>query len=203
MTLRATVCLFALLVASAPAVASPWNEIGDAGSLPASAQTTAGSGPLTSIQGRLATDIDQDVYCIRVTDPAAFQAVLTCVAFSGNDLWLFDAAGVGVAHNDACSGGQTNVGSPLVTTGGLYYLAVSPSADDALNGALPIWNPPSASGQRSPDGPGAPGPISGWSNAGVVSNFNNYTIQLSGASFCDPATPAQPLTWGRVKTLYR
>lgn len=203
MTLRAAACVFALLLASSSAEAATWTEIGDAGNLPSGAQSTAGTGALTSIQGHLDNNLDQDMYCIRVTDPVNFRAFLNCVAISDNDLWLFDAAGLGVAHNDACSGGQTNVGAPLVTTAGLYYLAVSPSGDDALNGASPIWNPPFVSGQRSPDGPGAPGPISGWSNAGVVSNFNNYTIQLTGAAFCDPATPAMPFSWGRVKSHYR
>jgi hypothetical protein len=197
----ATTCVLLSLASTSPA--ATWTESGDAGSLPSSAQVTAGNGPLTMIQGTLSSNADQDVYCIRVTDPTLFTASLQCVAFADNDVWLFGSTGLGVAHNDGCTGGQTHVGTPLVTTAGLYYLAVSPSGDDAMNGASPIWNPPSASGQRAPDGPGAPGPISGWSNAGVVSNFNNYRLQLAGAAFCDPATPTIAESWGRLKKIYR
>ncbi|HYM82415.1 MAG TPA: hypothetical protein VEY91_13515 [Candidatus Limnocylindria bacterium] len=202
MMLRTSVFSVALLLCASSAPAAPWFEIGDAGNLPASAQTTIGAGALTVIQGTLAANNDQDMYCIRVSDPQAFVASLNCVAFDNNDLWLFDVAANGVRGNDGCTGGQTNVG-PGVTLAGTYYLAVSPSGDDALNGAAPIWNPPSVGTQRSPDGAGAPGPVSGWSNAGVVSSFNNYTIQLAGCAFCDTATPATSDTWGRLKLIYR
>lgn len=202
MTLRAIACSFVLLFAASSAMAATWTEVGDAGNLPATSQVTVGTGPLTTIQGTLSSNSDQDTYCIQVTDPANFRAYLNCVAFTDNDLWIFSGS-TGVALNDGCTGGQTFVGAPLVTTAGTYYLAVSPSGDEAMNGAMPIWNPPSAAGQRSPDGTGAPGPISAWSNTGAVSSFNNYTIQLIGATFCDTATPADAKTWGRLKTIYR
>lgn len=202
MTLRATLCSLALLLAPSFATGQTWNEVGDAGNLPSSAQVTAGNGPLTSIKGTLSGNADQDMYCIVVSDPPNFRAILNCVVIADNDLWIFSGT-TGVAHNDGCAAGQTFVGTPLVTTAGSYYLAVSPSGDDAMNGSSPIWNPPSASGQRSPDGTGAPGPITGWSNAGTVSSFNNYTIQLTGALFCEAVTPASMDTWGRLKLLYR
>jgi hypothetical protein len=203
MTLRAAACVLTLLIASSPAAAATWTEVGDAGNLPSSAQSTAGTGALTQIQGHLDNNLDQDVYCIRIPDAQNFSAQIICTSFADNDVWLFNAAANGVALNDACAFSQTIVGTPLVPSAGLYYLAVSPSGDDAMNGTLPIWNPPSASGQRAPDGPGAPGPISGWSNAGTVSNNNNYTILINGGEFCDPATAVFPLSWGRVKTFYR
>jgi len=197
--------VLALALTPALAAAATWSEIGDAGNTIAGAQTTAGTGPLTAIQGQLVTDLDVDLYCIRVTDPAQFSASLACVEFSNNDLWLFDAAGLGVAHNDGCTGGQTNVGTPLVTTPGVYYLAISPNHSEAWNAANnPIWMPGPAGMQRSPDGPGAPGPLVSWGGPGVVSNFNNYTVQISGgATFCEVATPVTASTWGRTKTLYR
>jgi len=202
--MRTLIVAAALALVPSFAAAAAWTEIGDAGDSIAGAQTTAGNGPLTSIQGQLLTDTDQDVYCIRVTDPAQFNASLSCVTFSNNDLWLFDASGLGVSHHDGCQGGQTNVGTPLVTTAGVYYLAISPSGADALNpSSSPIWAPAAQGTQRAPDGPGAPGPLAGWGGAGVVSNFNNYTVQISGAAFCDPATPVARSTWGRTKTLYR
>lgn len=201
LTLALTVVL---VLASATARAASWTEVGDAGDSIAGAQTTAGTGPLTTIQGRLATDTDVDLYCIRVTDPAQFNAWLQCVSFADNDVWLFDPSGIGVSHHDGCMGGQTNVGTPLVTAAGVYYLGISPNHSEAWNAANnPIWLPAPAGTQRAPDGPGAPGPLAAWGGAGVVSNFNNYTVQLSGAAFCDAAVPAGATTWGRTKMLYR
>ena len=201
----ARACVLLLLAAFAtPSLAATWNEVGDAGNSIAGAQSTAGTGPLTTIQGQLAFDTDEDLYCIRVVDPAQFRAWLLCGSFADNDLWLFDVNGFGVAGNDGCQFGQTNVGTPLVTTPGIYYLAITPSDREAFHpGVAPIWNPPATGSQRAPDGPGAPGPLASWGGPGVVSFFNNYTVNLTGAEFCDPATPAEPVSWGRMKVLYR
>jgi hypothetical protein len=202
-TLR-SVTAVALLAIACASEAANYVESGDAGDLPGTAQTTVGSGPLTSIQGTLVSDLDRDMYCIRVLDPPNFSASISCTVIAEDDLWLFRQNGTGVAGNDGCSGGVVVVGTPLVTLAGLYLLAISPSADEPRSGALTIWNPPSAAGQRPPDGPGAVGAIDNWSGTGVLASSGvNYTINITGAAFCDTPVPVAPGTWGRVKSLYR
>src|SRR5437016_4480378 len=62
--------LTATLAFASRAHAQTWNEAGDAGDLPATAQVTTGAGALTSIHGNLASPSDVDMYCIHVPDPA-------------------------------------------------------------------------------------------------------------------------------------
>jgi hypothetical protein len=190
-----------VLLVPGPALAAPWAEMGDAGDLPGTAQTTAGSGPMTSIQGTLVNNLDRDVYCIRVVDHVTFAASLNCTVIAENDLWLFAPNGFGVTADDGCRTGLVLLGAPFVPGAGVYYLAISPSGDEATAAGAPIWNPPSQSGQRSPDGAGAPGPIDGWSGGGAVSS-GTYTIQLQSCTFCDAPVPVNADTWGRIKQLY-
>ena len=126
-------------LASAPAAAAPFFEIGDAGHLPATAQFTAGSGPLTSILGNLFDPLDPlgdaldvDLFQIFIFDPAGFSA--STVSFPGfyvsdPQLFLFDAAGVGVFMNDddpsGLNGAQSALGAlPGGLLPGFYSLAI-------------------------------------------------------------------------------
>ena len=56
-----------MVVLTAPAHAQVWNEVGDAGPFPATAQQTVGAGLLTTIRGNLASASDVDMYCIHLT----------------------------------------------------------------------------------------------------------------------------------------
>jgi hypothetical protein len=199
--LVALVCISA--VVAAPAAANTWNEIGDAGELPGSAQMTFGSGPLTTITGRLFVDTDVDMYCISITNEPGFTARYTpCSTHADPDMWLFSANGNGVTHADFCQGGSVSLTSQFVSTPGYYYLAVSGTNGDALRTGLPIWQSTNAIfSERAPDGSGAPGPITAWGGARVVST-PNYTILLTGAEFCDLPVPSEPRTWGAVKARY-
>jgi hypothetical protein len=202
----ALAALFTALVAvtlmAAPASAQTWNESGDAGDLPASAQATTGVGPLTTINGSLASAQDVDMYCIRVVDPPTFVARLQCVVIQGPDIWLFNSAGQGVSANFLCQAGDKRVSGTFATTAGLYYVAVSYRgvAPDAAAGA--IWLPGNTA-EHAPDGSGAGGVVVGWSGTGNVQPLNPYRIVLTGAEFCDAATPARRSAWGTLKLLYR
>jgi hypothetical protein len=204
-SLNRPVLLLAALAAAlgTPAAAATWTEVGDAPDVPAMAQITFGSGSLTTISGTLANDADVDMYCISIVNEPGFVAAYTpCASHAEPDMWLFATNGNGVTHADFCQGGMVTLTSAFVNSAGYYYLAISGTNADAMNGASSIWQSTNAIfSERSPDGPGAPGPISGWGGARVVSNVN-YTINLQGVEFCDLPVPATPQTWGRVKARY-
>ena len=105
--------LATLVSLAAPASAQVWNETGDAGPLPATAQATLGSGALTTITGTLPSATDVDMYCITVTDPANFYACLHCVLIQSPDLYLFDATGKGLAVAQICCGGCKQISRRL------------------------------------------------------------------------------------------
>ena len=195
------VCL-ALIATAATSRAQAWVEQGDAGDLVSSSQLTVGNGPLTTISGNLPIDADVDMYCISVTDPVNFRAYLTCAAISQNDIWIFNAGGLGIARDRGCQSSQTRVGAPIVTTAGFYYLAVSGNDARAQNAGSDLWliGTP-VNGQAAPNGPAAGLPLTAW--LGGVVNPVAYTIQLVGASFCDGIVPTSPRSWGATKVIYR
>ena len=194
--------LLAALAATRRAQAQNWNESGDAGQLPATAQVTTGTGALTSINGRLGTASDVDMYCIRIPNPAGALIRLQCVVITGPDLWVFDATGKGVGANSWCVVGDKRVTSALITTAGTYYVAVSFDGVYPVSGANAIWNPANVP-ERAPDGPGAAGTVTGWTGTGNVQPLNPYQILLSAANYCDAAVSVLPAQWGRLKLLYR
>ncbi len=189
---------------AADAWGGPWTELGDAGELPGSAQSIAGVGLLTSIDGTIATHNDRDLYCIRIVDRTQFLARVLCAAFADPDLWLFTQGGVGLSHNDACNGGDTRLTGSFVPSNGLYLLGISWDQGSALNvGGADIWSPPYVVGERAPDGPGAPGPLTSWAPQSLVFVNRAYSILLTGCEACDVPTPTPPRTWGLMKSLYR
>ena len=117
---RCAVALVVALSAAGAASAGPeWVEQGDAGSLPASAQTISNtsSGTLTKISGQLQGNGQlgpgdlEDMYVIQITDPQNFSATTT---FEGggsaefdSQLWLFRLDGTGLLGND-----DTFIGPP-------------------------------------------------------------------------------------------
>jgi hypothetical protein len=195
------------LAALAPAAgAQTWTEVGDAGNLVATAQATVGAGAITQINGSLPLSDDVDLYCVRLNSvpPAGTPIVqLTCLAQQSPNVWLFDAAGNGVFTNETCALGSKTLLAPSVSmTPGIYYVGVSYYNRNAISAGGNIWIP-AVPGQRTPDGPGAAQPLSGWAGIVVVNPPNPYTIHLSGFAACDAATPALRPTWGRVKSYYR
>ncbi|HVP38454.1 MAG TPA: hypothetical protein VMS93_04645 [Candidatus Saccharimonadales bacterium] len=196
----------ALLVPASRAAAQTWNELGDAGSLIPSAQHTVGSGPLTTIRGSLSSGTDIDLYCLTVTDPTNFYAHLLCTVSQDVHLWLFNASGYGVAHDDGCQASLTGVWAPLVPSAGTYYLAVGGWGALALNGSQSLWTFSAGNpiiGPRAPDGPGAALPLTGWSGGSLGPLGPNYSVSLNGATFCDQTTPSTAHSWGALRTIYR
>jgi hypothetical protein len=115
----------AALIASAGA--QTWDETanggGDAGDLPATAQVVSGSpsDPLTAITGAISSSTDVDMFQILICDPAAFKA-WTTGALSDTQLWLFDANGNALWHNDDRPGDVVQPGQ------GLYQSYIGPGS---------------------------------------------------------------------------
>jgi hypothetical protein len=200
----------ALAALMASAGAQTWDEFanggGDAGDLPATAQVVLGSGPLTAITGNLGAS-DVDMYQILICDPLNFEATTVGGATFDTQLWLFDLNGNGVLHNDddpltgalqsrigVNAGSVFPAGQPWAAWAsaslppGLYYIAISRYNRDPVNAANAlIWNNSPFGQQRTPDGPGAPGPVNNWS--GTTAAGGAYTIYLQGACFVpEPAS---------------
>ena len=155
-----------------------WNEVGDAGQLPRSAQVISFTypGTLPSIVGTL-TSGDVDMYLLYIADPATFTASTAGATFD-TQLFLFSVDGRGVTHNDDAVGATSAIGSVNVPRPGYYYLAVSGyNTDPTAAGGL-IWNNMPFTGDRSPDGPRRRESVSAW--AGVSGANGAYTIALTG-----------------------
>lgn len=194
-----------LLAAAAPAAAQIWFENGDAGPLIPTAQGTTGAGPLTGIQGNLASAGDVDLYCVKLSSvpPAGAPLVqLQCVVQQGPNVWLFDATGKGVLTNATCVGGTKAILAPNVSLlPGTYYIGVSYTGLDPQSSSGAIWNT-SISGQHAPDGPGAAGTLNGWAGTPIVQPLNPYSMTLGFMTYCDSPVPASSSTWGRVRIRY-
>lgn len=95
----------ALVALTAVAGAQTWDETanggGDTGDLPSTAQVVAGNpaDALTAITGNISSSTDVDMYQILICDPDNFRA-WTTGALSDTQLWLFDAQGNALWHND-------------------------------------------------------------------------------------------------------
>jgi hypothetical protein len=195
-----TVALGVLL--AAPAMAQ-WQEQGDAGDLPGTAQVPVGGGPLATISGTFLAS-DADMYCIRIDSPSAFTATTCNGTTADTQLFLFRENGTGVSHNDDDPGGcglQSTVTGAFVTAPGQYLLAVSVYNRDPVGaGGCLIWANSPFNVERAPDGACPASPIAAWT--GSTSTTGAYTIRLTGTSYCG-ATAVEPTTWGAIKNTYK
>lgn len=186
------------LAFAAVASADIWTEVDDAPDSPSPGQPTLGVGPLTDIFGTLGSGIvvaDVDMYCVRVTDPTAFGAIVDSADFD-SQLFMFDIGGFGVNHNDDNVGllsGLYSLGPaagtpapiPLVA-GAMYGLAISSYDVDPVDAAGGfMWADSPFGDQTAPEL--SPGPLGGWSGDG---GEGAYHIRLVGATFCDVPEPA-------------
>lgn len=155
---------------------------------------------LTQLKGTLVNNRDVDLYCINITDPAAFSATSSANTFGFNGLFLFTANGSAVAgfHGDSTSGtAMLPVGSAAAAGPGHFLLAVTRNDSP---GFQPPQYPLDAAGLQMfasgsglvPVTPGA-GTLASWSSnpsPGFGSLFNtNYTVALTGCDYCAIPTP--------------
>jgi hypothetical protein len=170
-----------------PAPFTGYDEVGDAGDLPESAQATP-SGALTGIRGALSAG-GVDMYAIYIANPFAFAASTRCNALFDTQLFLFDANGNPVSFNDdAPEGGSTSrLDGSCIPGSGLYYLAISAYDRDAVDcNGVELWADEPYSAIRCADGTGS-GRIGGWTGSHSVSA--TYIIALEGAEGASPGDP--------------
>jgi hypothetical protein len=187
---RVVLSLTALFTLHPASFASTWNEVGDAGDTLLSAQWTVGTGPLTQISGILPNAIDLDLFVIRITDAGNFKAWRYAAQQTASDLWLFDANGYGITHDDSVWNGQTLLTGASVPGNGLYYLGISNDGAEAGSSGGLIWTSPLQYGERAPDGPGAAQPFNGWLSTGLNYDSVGYVIHLEGAEFAVVPEPS-------------
>ena len=190
----------ALLVwAGEPAVAATISEIGDAGDLPGTAQSSAGSQPfgtpLDSITGTIASAFDQDMFELFINDPANFSASTNNSGTNlsaDNDtlLHLFDANGLGLLANDDDEFDPSTTLKSNIPAGsftgptGIYFVAVSiffntpQSAGGEIFGGLIRPD-----GTFGPFGPGGSLPVISWALDPIPPQTGPYRIDLTGATF--------------------
>ena len=177
--------------------ADNYTESGDAGDLLATAQvTSAPLGPLTaltSITGAttLTNEIgDGDMYEITITGTSAFTASTTAFIAGANNfdsqIFLFTAAGVGVAANDdAASGGDESSLTLTGLTPGNYYLAIEGSGRYPVDSTGKLIFPNYTDGTTDPTGTYAANTGAGALAAytGNTNEAGKYVIAISGAQF--------------------
>jgi hypothetical protein len=166
--------------------AQSWTEQGDAGDLPATAQSVAGNGALTQINGELPNGGDVDMYKINVTDFANFSVSSVGGATFDTQMWMFDLAGNGISFKDDDGPLQSTLTGQFLTGNGAVLIAISRYDSDALDlNNDQIWNDTPFAVERQPDGPGAANPVVSWSGSNSAAGL--YSLFLTGAEFVDPA----------------
>ena len=180
----ALVAAFAL--SSTQAMAVPFTEVADAGSLVGSAQY-AGTN-ITSISGStspgdLQTPGDyEDLFRLSVGD-GLFEAATNGLFGSSRDfdtmLFLFDSSGTFITANDDSGSLGSYISATLVA--GDYLLGISGFSNDALNGTGEVFRF------------GATGTLASWEENGAT---GNYTIGINSTAAVPEPAPLALLALG-------
>jgi MYXO-CTERM domain-containing protein len=180
--------LAAIALFAGAAAAQTHTEIGDAPQLLFGQDTGVGS--LNFIAGALGSSADVDLYAITITDFTTFSATVNTNAGIDTQLFLFNAAGLGIVYNDDFGSGVTSsiIPSGFITANGQYFLAITSYNIDPTSSAGNIF-PNTFTGQNGATGPGAAAALSGWTGAGFVSGNGAYEIRLTGAAGAIIPTP--------------
>ena len=202
-----TLCLWCLLLSGPAGAVTTFNEIGDAGNLPATAQTTTSIGQtFDEIRGTLTPEAGdgEDMYKIFITGGGDFSATTTGGLTFDSELFLLDASGKGVYSND-----DTNTFlAPSVlpahialtpVAAGYYYLGITQCCDQPLSAGGPIFAGLGGGSDHlivsGPTGPGGASPITGYSLVfDQRPGGGPYTIFLTGAHLAPPPVP-EPETY--------
>ncbi len=155
--------------------AGVWNEVGDAGNTPGTAQSTLGVGSLNTIFGTLNPASDTDVFKIYVNDTAAFSITMDGTALSGDndtELYVLDTLGNLLFSDDDDGAGllsQLNAGEFAANTAGYYLVAYN------LFSSTPIGNP-----------------VTGWTVNPAPAQTGSVQLNLTGAQFTDSTAVPEP-----------
>jgi hypothetical protein len=177
------------------------SEDGDAGDLPSTAQDL-GSGAVSSILGTFSGGGDVDVYRVCVADGASFSASTINATTLDTQMFLFDAAGMGVYSNDDAGLGIHGSRLPdhhrfSPAAPGEYFIALSSFNNDPQSDAGEIFPDLFAPGLY-PDGVvdatgmGGAEPVVGWSGR-TRGPPGLYRINVTGTTGCDTTPPTVDL----------
>lgn len=164
---------FTFLVTSVSAVS--WNDIGDAGNTPLTAQTPIGIGALDTIIGTISSGTDTDVFRIYIPDPNIFAVTMDGTALSGDndtELYILDALGNLVFNDDDGGPGwlsQVDAGDLAGRPGGIYLVAYNQFSSIPENSQL--------------------SPVTGWSFLNNPSQTATVQLNLTGAEFVPQTAP--------------
>jgi hypothetical protein len=202
--MRVLVAAAGLSVLPAVALAGPdWVERGDAGSTLRSAQVTAGLGTIRSIIGTLSpADRGQgdmeDLYIIRIAEPATFSFSISSADFSPS-LYLFNISLAGEAFgllgkrgdgagSFAMGGVATDGTGAQVTQPGLYMLCVTYSGNAPRSRTGNIFNFANEGETSGADGAGGINPLEQWVPGSPLVG-GSYDIDMTGVEFADIPSP--------------
>jgi hypothetical protein len=201
-----------VLISAAPARATTVTAL-NPGALPGSAEDLTTVVNLSEIVGAIPDQLGVDMFAIDITDAADFSAITNPAGPFGipdTELFLFNSGGFGVYGNDDISGSDVlsclpsaEVTNPCVssrpagvgpTTDGVYYLAITRSANDPESVGGNIFSEILSTDVTGPDPTmGGPDPINGWDdNVFTSPNFDlvNYDITLTGTGPVGTPEPA-------------
>ncbi|MBN4052772.1 DVUA0089 family protein [Roseiflexus sp. AH-315-K22] len=192
--MKKVVVTCAALAFASSAMAQVWVESPDAGQDGiAAAQMPTGSGALTQIDGEISALGDVDLFGpFVIVDPVGFLADTRGLAGFDTQLFLFDAAGMGVVHNDDWGGLQSAISGQAGFGAGQYYLAISAFNSDPQDAAAAaIFGFTTFPGpdpqQRMPNA--GVGALAQWTASG---GSGLYSIALQGVEYV-PAPGAMSL----------
>ena len=196
-----------VLACSSVAFADDYTEVGDAGSTPGTASFTPGTNPLTGIVGTFTAGATHaDVYRIFIANPMLFSASTIGGSTSDTQLFLFTAAGIGIAGNDdagvgvqsclgAAPGCVGGIGAAIIgaLTPGEYLLGISQFDVDPIDAAGLELFTDVFPGLQTPIA--GRGPLAGFNSPGGT---GTYRIALTGADHVmgggPPAAIPEPAT---------
>ena len=194
-----------------------------AGPLPGSAQDLTAYDGVTEVVGTLDFPLGVDMFKINISAPANFFAYTIFTGAFGvpdPELFLFDANGLGVLMNDDVTGGDTqsclpsmgslnacpaNRGNLGPLSMGIYYLAITRSANSPLSNSGYIFSPLLSTDVVGPDlTSGGGDPIVGWDNGVNTSpNFDLTQFDLVISDTPEPVTSSLIAGAGLALLLYR
>lgn len=163
-----------------------FNEVGDAGDLPAISQAAGVLPVLTQIAGSIGGSTDADMYAITISTAGLLSAttVGTPGTLSDTQLFLFSFSGAGLLANDDSSTLRSTLPGTAVSPG-LYFLAISGYDRDPVSAGGLIFPSSPFTTVFGPTGPGGASPIIGWAGTGGT---GTYTIDLQLEPVPEPAT---------------
>jgi PEP-CTERM motif-containing protein len=169
--LTIALCLAVTLFATrASAVPVTWNESGDAGNTPGTAQTPIGTGQLDIIIATLSPATDTDVFRIYIPNPDIFAlnmigTALTPYEALGNDteVYVLNEVGNLVFNHDGADLAQVNAGQLAGMPAGVYLIAYNLFSSVPTNSQL--------------------NPVIGWDVNPYKSQTGTVYLNLTGAEF--------------------